>query len=125
MKRSFLILIIFHGLIHLAGFIKAYYLEDINIIIQNVSKIFGFFWLAAAILFFITALLLFREKKIWMVFSLMAISLSQYLVFAYWPDAWFGIVPNVIILFGTISGFMSWNFSNKYKQRLKYKISKS
>ncbi len=118
MKRFLLILIVFHGLIHIAGFSKAFNLEHVNIIIQNVSKIFGFFWLAAAILFFITALLLFLNKKIWLVFSLLAVALSQYLVFAYWQDAWFGTVANAIILLGTIGSFISWNFSNKYKREV-------
>jgi hypothetical protein len=123
MKRALLVLIILHALLHLAGFGKAYHLEDANTIIQNVSKIFGMFWLATGTLFLITALLLLLDKKIWMIFSLLSIALSLYLVFAYWPDAWVGTIANAIILLGTISSFISWNFNNKYKREIRKYLS--
>jgi ssRNA-specific RNase YbeY (16S rRNA maturation enzyme) len=62
MKASLLILIVLHGLIHLLGFAKAFNLAAVNQLTQSVSKIHGMIWLASAILFFVTAVIFFRNK---------------------------------------------------------------
>ncbi len=119
MRNTFFLLILFHALIHLAGFSKAFNLEHTNIIVQNVSKIFGIFWLIAGTFFMVAAFLFYLKKNLWMFFSIMAICLSQYLVIAYWPEAKLATIINAIILFGTIPGFAEWNFSTKYKKQVR------
>lgn len=119
MRITFFLLILFHALIHLAGFSRAFNLDHTNIIVQNVSKIFGIFWLIAGTLFMVAAFLFYLKKNLWMLFSIMAICLSLYLVIAYWPEAKLATIINAIILFGTIPGFAEWNFSTKYKKQVR------
>ena len=119
MRISFFLLMLFHALIHISGFYKAFNPEPANVIIQNVSKIFGIFWLTAGVLFIIAAFLFSLKKNVWMVFSIIAIFLSQYLTIAYWPEAKLATIINVIILFGTILGFAEWNFNRKYKNQVR------
>ncbi len=118
-RGVFLALIIFHALIHFAGFTKAFDLEHASIIIQNISKIFGIFWVAAGVLFIVTAFLFHFKKNAWMPLSIITIFLSQYLVVAYWSEVKLATVINVIILFGTILGFAEWSFSRKYKKQVR------
>ncbi|MEO8110680.1 MAG: DUF6544 family protein [Ginsengibacter sp.] len=117
-RGVFLVIILFHALIHFAGFARAFDLERASIIIQNISKIFGIFWLTGGLLFIVSALLFYLKKNVWMFFSITAISLSQYLIMAYWPETKLATVINVIILFGTILAVAEWNFSKKYKKQV-------
>lgn len=118
MKTVLSTLIIIHGLIHLAGFSRAFDLEAINQLTQNISRINGIFWLAAAVCFIITALLFFLNKQQWWMLSVFAILLSQYLLFTSWHDTKFGTIANIIILVATITGYGTWAFSNKYKNEV-------
>ena len=118
MKTVLTTLIIFHGLIHLAGFSRAFNLEAMNHITQRISKANGILWLAAAVLFIVTALLFFLNKQQWWMLSVFAILLSQYLLFTSWHDAKFGTIANIIILVATITGYGTWAFSNKYKNEV-------
>jgi len=119
MKMILLIIIVLHGLLHLLGFTKAFNLPSANQLSQNISKINGMLWLTSAILFIITAILLFLRKDSWWIPSVAAILISQYLIFTSWHDAKFGTIANVIILIVTIIGYSTWSFSNKYENKVK------
>lgn len=115
MKTIFLILVIFHGLIHLSGFAEAFNIETVNQLSQHISKINGIFWLTCAGLFVGAALLFALKKDLWWMFSLLAVMVSQYLVFTNWSEAKFGTIANAFILVATVIGYGTLSFRNKYK----------
>ncbi|MGB4843040.1 MAG: DUF6544 family protein [Ferruginibacter sp.] len=114
MKIIIALLILLHGLIHLMGFAKAFGYGNITQFTKDISKPLGLFWLMAAILFIIAAVLIFLKKDIWWVYSTIAVLISQYLIFNSWQDAKSGTVANIIIIIFIIIGFVTWNFKNKY-----------
>ena len=125
MKPLFTTLIIFHGLVHLAGFSKAFNLEAMNQITENISKANGTLWLVVASLFIITALLFLLNRDSWWMVSLCAIVLSQYLVFTSWHDAKWGTIANIIILAATVTGYGTSNFIKRYKNEVATYLDRS
>ncbi len=63
MRYAFAILLALHGLIHLMGFVKSFYLTDINIQVLGISKPIGSFWLIVFILFVILSSQFLTHKK--------------------------------------------------------------
>ena len=90
MKFLLLILIVFHGLIHLLGFAKAFHLAAVTQLAQPISKANGALWLVAALLFVLAALLWWFKNDTWWLFAAVATLVSQYLIFTSWQDAKFG-----------------------------------
>ena len=108
MKALLLILISIHGLIHLAGFAKAFKLARINQLSQPISKLNGSLWLLSAILFVSAAAMFSIEKEWWWILSVSGIMISQYLIINTWHDAKYGTVANIAVLIITIIGFVAW-----------------
>lgn len=113
MKIIFIALVSIHGLIHLFGFLKAFKISEFEAIVQPVSKIYGIFWLVASLFFIACATMLIKDYSQWWLASLVALVLSQLLVFNYWSDAKFGMIANVIILVPTILAYAQHSFYNK------------
>ena len=108
----------FHGLIHLLGFAKAFGLADIKQLTQPVSKSFGVFWLASFFLFAIVAVMYASKSGCWWLLGLIAVLISQVLIFCFWQDAKFGTIPNAMILIATVIGHGAWSFSGKYENEV-------
>ena len=104
-----------HGMIHLFGFFKAFGLAEFKAISQAISKATGSCWFLTFLLFTITAILLLIHSDHWWVYGLMAVVISQILIFIFWSDAKFGTLANVIILSATIIGYSSFNFKQNIK----------
>jgi hypothetical protein len=98
MKIIFFVIITFHGLIHLMGFLKAFKLSEFEQLSQEISKPAGVFWLLAALLFSITAALYLSETNFWYVPALAGVAVSSVLIIAVWSDAKYGMIANLIIL---------------------------
>lgn len=112
------ILIILHGVIHLLGFLKAYHLATVNQLTQSISRVNGLLWLITSILFVTSAFMIYLKADLWWTLSILAVALSQYLIFSSWQDAKFGTIANGVILIATIIGFGGWNFNHIYQTEL-------
>ncbi|AXP82247.1 hypothetical protein CJ739_3185 [Mariniflexile rhizosphaerae] len=114
-RLIFALLIMFHGLIHLMGFIKAFGFANINQLEQNISKTMGLLWLFTAILLFFIffTFILYLKKDQWFFIAILAIVLSQILIIMSWKDAKFGTVVNIIILLVSISAYGKYEFNKK------------
>jgi len=125
--KVFLVLILtIHGLIHLMGFIKAFNLAPIEKLVKPISKPSGVFWLLSAILFVISAGLIFFKIDSWWIFAALGIPLSQILIFQGWSDAKFGTIANLIILIPVIvSGLNSLPtaYGNRYKTEVEKRLT--
>ncbi|NJM27006.1 MAG: hypothetical protein HC859_17575 [Bacteroidia bacterium] len=114
MKAALLVIVVAHGLLHVAGFLKAFHLAPLNQLALPVTKVNGMLWLAAAMLFIAAVLLRYLEHDYWWMAGVVAIVLSQYLILTAWDDAKYGTVANVVILFACVAAFGQWRFSRTY-----------
>ncbi|MGM0944652.1 MAG: DUF6544 family protein [Bacteroidota bacterium] len=113
MKTALLFFACLHGFIHLMGFLKAFKLAEIQQLTQPISTTQGVFWLIGAMLFLAFALAAFLEKPIAGYLGLVAVLLSQVLIFTVWQDAKFGSVANLILLLAAIQMIFLANWEKK------------
>ncbi|WP_178988312.1 DUF6544 family protein [Winogradskyella schleiferi] len=109
MRYVFAILLGFHGLIHLMGFISAFFSTSMEKQLLGISKSMGLLWLVAFILFFVSAIQFLGHKK-WFYLAFIAVLFSQILIMLAWKDAKFGTLINVIIVLVAISAFGNYQF---------------
>lgn len=106
LKRIIVVLLIFHGLIHLFGFVKAFDVvpfnglsgETIFAVSAGVSKWLGIGWLTACLVLLLSVAGLLLNKAWWGNVMLAGIILSQILMIIYWRDAKAGTVINLALL---------------------------
>lgn len=109
MKIFIIILIFIHGLIHLMGFLKAFRFAEISQIHKSISRTAGIIWLGATLLFMLAGLMLITGNQRWWFPGIMAVLVSQTLIFSAWKDARFGSMANLIILGAVLVGFGTWS----------------
>lgn len=114
MKITILILIVFHALIHILGFLKAFNIAPVSQLTQTITRTNGVLWLMATLLLLITAFLIITNNDYWWAVSALSIVFSQYVIITSWHDARFGTIINVILLAVTVAGFGTWSFRNWY-----------
>ena len=115
LKILFILIVFFHGLIHLMGFAKAFKYADLEQLTQPISKPFGSLWLTATLLFLVTVLSYLLNKDWWWMAALIAVIISQLVIFFSWQDAKFGTIANVIILIAVVLSYGEWSFGGWYK----------
>jgi Family of unknown function (DUF6544) len=126
MKTLFLIIIAFHGLIHLMGFVKAFNLAEISQLKQSISKISGIIWLLTSLLFLCSVGLYIFQKQEWIMVATVAVILSQVIIIQSWTEAKFGTIANVIILIPTIISLLYTlpsSYKNIYKTEVQYRLT--
>ncbi len=107
MRTLFAAIILFHALIHLAGYVKASGIREIKELTIPISKPMGFVWLAAAVMLLLYGLLnMLHYRHAWLL-GLAAVVLSQYLIITSWKDARWGTLPNIILLLVVLTA-MAW-----------------
>jgi hypothetical protein len=116
MKIIFAFIIAIHGLIHLMGFAKAFNYGKIEQLTAEISQLIGILWLITSLLFIITTVLFLSRKDEWSILGIIAVVISQILIFMVWQDAKFGTIANVIILIVAVLSLGSSNFEHSYQQ---------
>jgi hypothetical protein len=104
MRVAFTGLLIFHGLIHLMGFAKAFGFAELPQLTQPISRLFGVLWLAAALLMISSA---FTPTRWFWLIGGIALVLSTIVIFSAWHDAKFGLLANLVVLLGVGHAFAS------------------
>lgn len=102
MKLLFTVVAILHGIIHFAGFAKAFGYSEAKGLTMPVSKPAGIAWLIAGLLFLLFAVLYNTGSRYAWSAGFAAVLLSQIMVFLFWKDAKFGSLPNVILLLASL-----------------------
>lgn len=115
MRYAFAVILGLHGLIHLMGFVSAFFSTSMEKQVLGISKPIGSLWLVAFILFIVSATQFLGNKK-WFYIAFITVLLSQILIILAWKDAKFGTLPNVIILLVAISALGEHNFKTKIKK---------
>ncbi|HVO73820.1 MAG TPA: DUF6544 family protein [Ignavibacteriaceae bacterium] len=128
MKYFFFFLILIHGLIHIAGFFKAFDLVQLNELKESISKLAGVLWVFAAFLFIISAVFYLIEEDYWWMLAAPAVILSQILIILAWNDAKFGTVINIILLIPLIIAAaerLPGSFKNSFKAEAEEGLKRS
>lgn len=110
MRYVFLVILLFHGLIHLMGFSKAFGLVEIEQLSQAISKPKGLAWLLTSFLFMAAAFGYFAKKEWWPVLAVVSVVISQILIVIFWKDSKFGTLVNFIILTVALQVYGKYNF---------------
>src|SRR5690606_32297510 len=125
MKIAFLLLVLFHGLIHVLGFVKGFELSEVKALTLPVSKPQGVVWLVAAFLFLTYGVLyLLNSRYAWLP-GLVAVVLSQLLIVLFWKEAKFGTIPNGIILVVSLVSLGYYSFQRSIAQETAQLLAKS
>jgi hypothetical protein len=124
MKIIFVLILVIHGLIHLMGFAKAFGYGSITQITQEIPMPIGILWLATALLFVVTTFLFLRQKYEWSIVGIIAVIISQILIFLVWQDAKFGTLANLIILVVAVLSLGSHNFEHSYQQDVRANLKR-
>jgi len=113
MRIVFMVLLGIHALIHLFGFFKAYGISQFDAITKPVSKQMGLAWLLAGILLVLALVFFALKSQYWWVAALVGLVFSQILIFAFWKDARFGTILNIVILIPAILAYFSYSFQSQ------------
>ncbi len=124
MKYVLPILHFVYGLIHFIGFAKAYEFGNMAQFTKEISKPMGLFWLFAGLLCIVSAILISIKKHYWPTIAIVAVSISQFLIFTVWTDAKYGTIVNSIILIAAIIGYATYNFENRFKKDVLFALEK-
>lgn len=116
LRIAFTILVAVHGLIHLMGFAKAFELASLEELSLPISKPWGILWGVAFVLFSVAGLFYLLRDSHWWLLGLVAVVLSQIIIFYFWQDAKFGTIANSIILVATIIGYGNWAFERSFQK---------
>jgi hypothetical protein len=119
MNLFFLLFILFHGLIHIIGFLHAFRIAEISHLTIEISKPIGIIWLMTTILFVIVAFLWFFQVDWWWLPAFVCIFSSQILIILTWHDSKFGTIPNVIVLVSAILAMAVWMFNVQTNEEIK------
>ncbi|AKA34287.1 DUF6544 family protein [Flagellimonas lutaonensis] len=116
MRIVLLLILLFHGLIHFMGFAKAFHFGNLAQFTKDIPKPMGLLWLLTGLLFIVSGILYMMKKDAWPILAIIAVVLSQILIFMVWTDAKFGTIANVIVLIMAIMGYGTQTFENSYKK---------
>src|SRR5680860_946202 len=105
------LILLLHGIIHFMGFAKAFDYGNMTQFTKEISKPMGLLWLLTGLLFMVSTVLNIMEKDTWPILAIIAVLVSQILIFIAWKDAKFGTIANIIILVAAIIGFASNHLS--------------
>jgi len=125
MKITLIAILVFHGLVHLFGFAKAFRLAPLGQLKKEITKLNGILWLGASAFYLLAALLLLAGNNSWSLVAFVAIPVSQYLILTSWNDAKWGTTINVLILVASIIGYGQSRFNANYKNEVKINLEKS
>lgn len=108
MKWFFLAVLVFHGLIHLMGFVNELGLVKVGD--ESAKTLFpvpigwkkplGILWFLATVFFLAASIGLILGSSWWRAVVIAAVVVSQVLIVIWWPSAKFGTMPNALILVG-------------------------
>jgi Family of unknown function (DUF6544) len=125
MKIVFLIIVFFHGLIHLLGFIKGFGLKEVKELTLPISKPMGLVWLTATALFLSYGILYNVNLEYAWLIGLISVLMSQILIIIFWKDARFGTILNIIILIVTLISFGLHSFQKLVHQETSQILSQN
>ncbi len=102
MRTFVTVILVVHGLIHFAGFAKAFGLAQLPQLTIPISRTMGALWLVAGLLTLGAA---FLPLRLFWIGGLVALVASQAVIVSSWSDARFGTLANLVALGAVIYAF--------------------
>jgi hypothetical protein len=112
MRLVFIIITIVHALIHLLGFVKGFEFKEVKALTMPISKTAGMCWLLATVLLLFYAISFMLSHKYQWIIGFIAVVISQLLIIAFWKDAKFGTIANLMILAVVLVSFGKFQFQS-------------
>lgn len=119
MRILFLIIVLIHGLIHLMGFAKAFHLSEIQQLKLPISKPVGILWLAATVFFLVFIILYYLNSRYDWFIGVLAVLISQILIFVFWEDAKYGSLANLLIVLVCFINFGEYFLYREFTNNVK------
>ena len=115
-KIGIAFIILFHGLIHLMGFAKAFKYALVPAIQGDIGKISGMLWLIAALLLLISSGAYFMQWKYFWLIAGIAFVISEILILQSWQSAKFGTIANALLLILIVVSTAHFGFIRSFEQ---------
>lgn len=119
MRIVFLLIVFIHGIIHSLGFFKAFEISQLKELTLPISKPLGVVWLITMVLFIVYGILHLTNVRYDWILGIIAVILSQVIIFMFWKHAKFGTLPNLTILIASIVSLGSFLINNEFTSRVK------
>jgi hypothetical protein len=128
MKTFLIVSLVIHGLIHFSGFGRLWGMFNSNgrsmraliSISQTDQKVVGLFWLAALLLFLLTAAGLIIGYRYWWILLMVAILISEILVVLFWKDAMAGTLVNLLLCIPVVMAIGNWQFERIVSEEIRH-----
>ncbi len=114
-KYLFAFLLLFHGWIHLLGFLKAFNLGRVKLFKNHIPKGLGILWIFAGLMFIYLALA-FLSNEDWYFDGFAFVILSQFLIFIFWKEAKAASIINLLVFSVALVQFGTSRLENTYRQ---------
>ncbi len=118
LRFLFAAVLLLHGLVHLMGFVKAFKYAEISQLTLPISRATGVVWLLTAVLFLGATVLFLVKNDVWWMVAILAVVMSQVLIFMAWQDAKFGTLANMLVAVGILLAWGSWRFNGMVDREL-------
>lgn len=123
MRIVFLLIVFSHGIIHLLGFLKGFGFSELKQLSLPISRPVGIVWLLSMLLFIIYGIAHIANVRYEWLVGIIAVILSQAIIFMFWKDAKLGTIPNLIILIASVVSLGSFIINNEFTSRVKADFS--
>lgn len=110
MKILFLVIVSAHALLHLLGVAQAFGWSELRELVLPISKPWGIIWAGAALLLLAYAVAAGLQQPWAWAGGLAAAMVSQVVIIAFWQDARWGSIPNLLITGVCIVGALLYSF---------------
>ncbi len=119
MLRIAIVLLLFvHGVIHAMGVAKGFGLAELPQLTLPISRGWAVAWGLCAVLLVAAAGARLVAAPGWWMLAAPGLVLSQVVVIAYWRDARFGTIANLMIALPVLVGFGTWRFAARVEADL-------
>ncbi len=124
MKYLFVLLLLLHAGIHLAGYLHGTGYIRLAALKVPYSMTVARFSLFTAVLLILTVITLLLDKEWWW-WMWTAILFSQVFILQVWADAKPGTLVNLILLLGSLAAFFTWRFEQKFNDDVRQLITET
>ena len=92
------ILLLLHAILHLLGFVKAFYSDFFPKLARDISRSEGLLWLMCCGLLILANIYFLLHYPFWPLLAIIGSLLSQFMITMNWEDAKYGTILNILIL---------------------------
>lgn len=116
MKYLLALLLLLHGAVHFMGWAKGLGLAKVAELQMDIGRGAAWLWGIAGLLLIAAGAAYFSRLAWWWMPGMLGVLLSQALIIAFWQDARYGTLANLLLLLPLLSGYGQWQFGRQTEQ---------